>query len=83
MYSSKNVLGVYFVLLLLSKGWRFSVFKGNKCWKPAVWRRFCTIRSAWKAYWTSLTPPTTTPGLGTPPTNSWRTKQFLSRPRGL
>jgi hypothetical protein len=32
---------------------------------------------------TSKTPSTTTPGPGTPPANSRRTKQFWSRPHGL
>ncbi len=39
--------------------------------------RFRTFRACWKAYFTSLTPSTTTLGLGIPPANSWRTKQFL------
>jgi hypothetical protein len=36
-----------------------------------------------KAYLTSVILSTTTPGLGTPPANSRRTKQFWSGPRGL
>jgi hypothetical protein len=42
--------------------------------------RFWTFRACWKAYFTSLTPSTTTLGLGTPPANSRRTKQFLIPP---
>jgi hypothetical protein len=34
------------------------------------------IRSTWPGI--RLTPYTTTPCLGTPPANSWRTKQFLT-----
>jgi hypothetical protein len=47
------------------------------------WHCFCTFWKAWKAYLTSLTPSTTAPWPETPPTNSWRTKQFLSRPHGI
>ncbi len=46
-------------------------------------RRFRIFQAAWKAYLTSMTFSTTTPGLGTPPANSRRTKQFWSRPHGL
>jgi hypothetical protein len=34
--------------------------------------RFQVFRAAWKAYLTSKTPSTTTPGPGTPPANSQR-----------
>jgi hypothetical protein len=38
---------------------------------------FHKFRASLKSYLTSLTPSTTTPGLGTPPDNSWRTKQYI------
>jgi hypothetical protein len=47
---------------------------------------FCHFRTFWaavKAYLTSITPSTTTPGPGAPPANCRRTKQFWSRPRCL
>jgi hypothetical protein len=45
--------------------------------------RFRIFQAALKSYLPSLTPSTTTPGLGTPPANSRRTKQFLSHPHDL
>jgi hypothetical protein len=42
-----------------------------------------TFWAAFKAYLISLTPSTTTPGLGTPPANSLRNKQFWGLPHGL
>jgi hypothetical protein len=45
--------------------------------------RFRLFRAALKVYLVSVIPSTTTPGQGTPPANSRRTKQFWSRPRGL
>jgi hypothetical protein len=42
---------------------------------------FCAVfvysGQLWKAYMTSLTPSTTTPGPGTPPANSRCTKQYI------
>ncbi len=83
-YSSKNVLGVYFVTYFKNKkNSVFSDFLDNKCGNQLFLRPFHTFRAALKAYLSSLTPSTTTPWLGTPSANSRRTKQFLSRPHGL
>jgi hypothetical protein len=46
-------------------------------------QHFYTFWESWKTNLTSMTFSTTTPGLGAPPANSRRTKQFWSRPRGL
>ncbi len=46
------------------------------CIKLPVFCRFSVFRAAWKAYFTSKTPSTTTLGPGTPPANSRCTKQF-------
>jgi hypothetical protein len=80
MYSSKKVLGVYFVKYFYIKNAIFGHFKVNKCRKPAIWRHCCTFLAAWKAY---LTPSTTTASQGTPSANSRRTKQFFSHPHSL
>ncbi len=52
-----------------------SISAGNR----PFFRRFQIFRVALKSYLTSLTPSTTTPGPGTPPTNSQRTKQYIYR----
>ncbi len=94
MYYSRKVWGVNFFQYLEVKNGVFGVFKVNKCRKLAFFvpfcaifvpflRCFCTFRAAWKAYLTSMTPSTTTPGPGTLPANSRCTKQFWSNPHGL
>ncbi len=63
------------------------LFSANYYQKSAQSRlffhRFCIFRAAGKAYLTSITLSTTTPGPGTPPANSRRTNQFWSHPHGL
>ncbi len=77
MYSLKNISLVYLVKY-------FSAIYKPKCVRNRPFlRRFCRFRAAWRAYFTSMTPSTTTPGLGTPPANRRRTKQFWSHPHGL
>jgi hypothetical protein len=83
MYSSKNVLGLYLVKYFQVKNGFFAFFKSISVGNWPFLHRFRTVRAAWKAYLTSMTPSTTTPGLGTPPANSRRTKQFWSHPHGL
>jgi hypothetical protein len=71
-------------LSTLERKTMFSViYKPKRERNRLFFRRFCAFRVAWKAYLTSKTPSTTTPGPGAPPTNSRRTKQFWSRPHGL
>jgi hypothetical protein len=85
MYSSKNVSGIYFVKYFKIKTAFSVIFKtksaGNR--KLAIFAPFCIFRAAWKAYLTYLTSYTTTPLPSTPPANSQRSKQFLSRPNSL
>jgi hypothetical protein len=60
------------------------IFLGKKCGKLYIFVQFSSFWVAWKAYlFDFFDSPTTTPGLGTHPAYSWRTKQFLSRPHGL
>jgi hypothetical protein len=51
--------------------------------KPLVFWPFSYISVSMGVYLSPLTPSTTTPCLGTPPTNSRCTKQFLSHPHSL
>ncbi len=60
-----------------------AIYRAKSAGKQPFRRHFHTFRAAWKAYLTSLTPPTTIPGPGTPPANSQCTMQFVSRPCGL
>jgi hypothetical protein len=61
--------------------WQF--ISQNVCEMARFFRRFRLFRAALKVYLASVIPSTTTPGPGTPPANSRRTKQFWSQPRGL
>jgi hypothetical protein len=60
-----------------------AIYKPKRARNRPFFRRFRLFRAALKAYLTSVILSTTTPGLGTPPANSRRTKQFWSGPRGL
>jgi hypothetical protein len=53
-----------------------AIYKPKHAQNHPFFRRFCLFQAALKAYWASLIPSTTTPGPGTPPANSRRTKQF-------
>jgi hypothetical protein len=83
VYSSNNVSWVYLVKYFWAKNGVFDKLFAKTCAKPPFFCRFHTFRAAWKAYLTSITLSTTTPGPGTPPARSRRTKQFWSRPHGL
>jgi hypothetical protein len=83
MYSSKNVLGVYFVKYFYLKNGLFSTFKSISAGNRLFWRRLCTLRAAKGDFFTPLTPTTTTPCPGTRPTNNRCIKQFLSHPHSL
>jgi hypothetical protein len=73
-----------FCLVLLSKKAGFwAIFKALSAGNWLFWLLFHTSQAAWKAYLTSFTSPTTTTWPGTPPTNSWRNKQFLLSSRSL
>ncbi len=60
-----------------------AIYKPNHAQNHPFFRRFNLFRVALKGYLASVIPSTTTPGPGTPPANSRRTKQFWSHPRGL
>jgi hypothetical protein len=60
----KKRLDSTFLKVLLSKKWRFWRFLGQKVQETG---RFHTFWADWKAYLTSLTPPTTTPRDGHSP----------------
>jgi hypothetical protein len=61
---------------LLSTFEQKTAFSANYLPKPVRNRLFLYFWAAWKAYLTSMTFSTTTPGPGAPPANSRRTKQF-------
>jgi hypothetical protein len=61
----------------------FASYRPKRAWNCPFFRRFWRFRTAVKVYMTSMKLSTTTPGPGTPPANSRRTKQFWSRPHGL
>jgi hypothetical protein len=62
----------------------FGDLYAKKFVKPLVFLCFRRVfRVAWKAYLTSMNLSSTTPGPGTPPVNSRRTKQFWSRRHSL
>jgi hypothetical protein len=60
-----------------------AIYKPKRARTRPFFCRFRLFRVALKAYLASVIPSITIPGLGTPPANSWRTKQFSSGPRGL
>jgi hypothetical protein len=83
MYSLKTSWE-YILLSTFEQKTAFSaIFRAKSVGIGLFWRRFRTFWTAWKAYLTSLPPPTTNPRPGSPPANRQRTKQFLSRPCGL
>jgi hypothetical protein len=74
----------YILLSTFEQKTAFSVmYKPKRAQNRPFFCRFHVFRAAWKAYLTSKTPSTTTPGPGTPPANSQHTKQFWSRPHSL
>jgi hypothetical protein len=60
-----------------------TIYKPKRAQNRPFFRHFHLFRAALTAYLASVIPSTTTPGPGTPPANSRRTKQFWSGPRGL
>jgi hypothetical protein len=60
-----------------------AIYKPNRAQNRPFFGRFRLFQAALKIYLASVIPSTTTPGPGTPPANSLRTKQFWSRPCGL
>jgi hypothetical protein len=60
-----------------------AIYKPKRARNRLFFCRFCLFQAALKAYLASVIPSTTTPGPGTPPANSWCTKQFWSCPGGL
>jgi hypothetical protein len=60
-----------------------AIFKPKSSGNRPVFGTIFEYFSRLGAYLPPLTPSTTTPCLGTPPANSPRTKQFLSRLHGL
>jgi hypothetical protein len=83
MYSSKNILGVYFVKYFKVKNGVFGVFKVNKCGKLAVCMPFSYISGGFGVLFDFFDSLHHHPRPGTPPANSRCTKQFLSHPLGL
>jgi hypothetical protein len=78
----KNVL--YILLSTYEQTTAFlAIYKPKRALNGLFFCRFRQIRAALKVYLASVIPSTTTPGPGTPPANSRRTKQFWSHPRGL
>jgi hypothetical protein len=73
MYSLKKSWEYILLSTYKQKTAFLAIFRAKSVGNRPFWPHFCTFRAAWKAYLTSLTPPTTTPGLGTPPANSRRT----------
>ncbi len=69
MFSSKNVSWVW-VSTLERKTAFLAIYKPKCARNCPFFFRFRIFRVAWKAYLTSMTSSTTTPGPGTPPTNS-------------
>jgi hypothetical protein len=77
-------IDVYLVKYFWAKNDVFSDFSAKSCSKPPVFSPFLHISGGLVVLFDFYDPPsTTTPGPGAPPANSWRTKQFWSRPRGL
>jgi hypothetical protein len=64
MYSSKNVSWVYLVKYFWAKNGVFGDLLAKTCAKPPAFSPFSYISGGWKAYLTSMTPSTTTPGPG-------------------
>ncbi len=76
----KKLLRSIFWLLLLSKNGIFSIFKSVSVGNRHFICLFCTFRAAWKAYLTSMTPSTTTPGQGTLPRQQLAHQAVLEPP---
>jgi hypothetical protein len=83
MCSSKNVSGVYLIKYFSAKDGVFWQFLSQKMQEKPFSASFLCISAGKGASLPPSTLSTTTPWLGTPPANSQRTKQFLSRTRGL
>jgi hypothetical protein len=74
----------YILLNTLERKTVFSAsYRPKRARNRPFFRRFSLFRTAVKVYMTSMKLSTTTPGPGTSPANSRRTKQFWSRPHGL
>jgi hypothetical protein len=84
MYFLKNqiIVGVY-LIKYLCETMSWAIFKTISVGNCLFSRLLLCILAGMGAYLPPLTPLTTTLFLGTPATNSWRTKQFLSRPCSL
>jgi hypothetical protein len=67
----------------LSEKWRFRRFIRQNVRETACFLLFSSISGGFEGLFGFVIPSTTTPGLGTPPANSWRTKQFWIHPRSL
>jgi hypothetical protein len=67
MYSSKNILGVYFVKYFQVKNSVFGVFKVNKCGKPAIFAPFSYILGGLEGLFDFYDPLHHHPRVGTPP----------------
>jgi hypothetical protein len=67
----------------MSEKRRFQHFIGQNARETARFFAVFCYFVLLKVYVTSRNLSTTTPGPGTPPTSSRRTKQFWSRPHGL
>jgi hypothetical protein len=81
---SQKTSRVYILLSTLERKTAFFASYRPKCARNRLFfRRFWLFRTAVKVYMTSMKLSNTTPGPGTPPANSRRTKQFWSRPHGL
>jgi hypothetical protein len=77
MYSSKTSWE-YILLIILSKTRHFwALFKSISAGNWPFLHCYRIFRVALKSHLTSMTPSTTTPGLGIPPTNSRCTKQYI------
>jgi hypothetical protein len=53
------------------------IYKPKRARNRLFFRRFRIFRAAWKAYLTSMTPSTTTPGPGAPPVNTQRGRDIM------
>ncbi len=74
----------YILLSTFKRKMAFSaIYKPKRAQNRPFFLRFHLFRAVLRAYLASVIPSTTTPGPGTPPANSWRTKKFWSGPRGL
>jgi hypothetical protein len=60
-----------------------AIYEQKRVQNRPFFRCFRLFRAALKVYLASVIPSTTTPGPGTPPANSRRTKQFWSHQCGL